>query len=759
MLPLFAITLFLSSGLLFLIQPMVGKMLLPYLGGVPSVWNTCMVFFQALLLAGYGYTHFCSTRLRPTWQIPLHLTIMALPFLVLPIAIAPGFASGIPAGGFPILWILGLLFITTGLPFFVISTTAPMLQRWFSLTGHAAARDPYFLYAASNAGSILGLLAYPFVLERLTTVSGQGHVWHIGYGILCGLTMIGGAWTWIHLNKNAGRTAPLDASIENSIPTSTENAPKLPELAQDKPTHQRRFMWVLLSFIPSSMMLGLTTYISTDIASTPLLWVIPLAIYLLSFILVFARRPVFLPSWSGRAMCLLATTIAVAFITGVNHPILLLLAIHILFYFVATMLSHGRLARLRPAPQYLTEFYLFMSIGGALGGLFNALIAPLIFTRIIEYMLVIALACAVREKAPWEKTYDKGHRNFWPAALPTALMLLLIFAQQIFSLDFGRFDILIIFGPVALLTYSMVERPLRFALALVLLTFASGLYNSSYQHPIFHERNFYGSIKVADSLDNKFRYLIDGNTMHGRELLNTDQCLPLSYYHPAGPVGHLFALHNESNDPTLLTHKRTNNIALIGVGIGSLACYATPDQHWDLFEINPSVVAVASNPEYFTTIQRSAAASHEFIVGDARLRLQEQPDQRYDIIVIDAFSSDSIPAHLLTLEAIELYFDKLADGGVLAFNISNRVLDLEPVLARAAYASDVAILSIVDTILTQQEADSGKDPSHWIFLARNKENFAKLAQHPNAEQLALTPQERPWTDAFSNITQTIRSPF
>ncbi len=753
MLPVFILTLFLSSGLLFLVQPMVGKMILPYLGGVPAVWNTCMVFFQAMLLIGYAYSHFSSTRLKPTRQIPLHLLIMSIPFWVLPIAISPQMASTAPASGFPVFWILGLLFLTTGLPFFVVSTTAPMLQKWFSLSRHTAARDPYFLYAASNAGSMTGLLAYPFVLEPLATLSQQSQVWHLGYGVLFALTLFCGIWTLRSLRPESSETASdTDGTVEQ--PATAQAAHTNTSESAEKPTWQRRFEWILLSFIPSSLMLGLTTYISTDVASSPLLWVIPLAIYLLSFILVFARRPILLPSWAGRAMCLLVMAIAVGFFTGANHPIWLLFGLHILMYFAATMISHGRLAKLRPNPRYLTEYFLLMSVGGALGGIFNALIAPLIFTRVIEYMLVVALACAVREVADWERKPEQPGRDIWMPILPTVLMLVLIFVPRALGIDFGRFAILCIFGPVALFTYSFVERPRRFALALVLLIFASGLYDSHHQRPVYFERNFFGTIKVANDLENHFRFLVDGNTMHGRELLNTDDCLPLSYYHPLGPAGALFAMHTERTQ----NQEATSNIALIGVGIGSLTCYGTANQHWDLFEINPAVVTAASTPEYFKTLHRSQAGSHQFIVGDARLRLKDH-DALYDIIVVDAFSSDSIPVHLLTVEAVELYLSKLTPQGIIAFNISNRVLDLEPVLSRVATASNLVAYSFNDHVILESEARAGKDASHWVFFSRDLATLGKLAEDPRGVHIQSEPSEKPWSDSFSNIVTTIRSPF
>lgn len=649
-------------------------------------------------------------------------------------------AATAPASDFPVFWLLSLLLMTAGLPFFVVSTMSPMLQRWFSWTGHPSSEDPYFLYAASNAGSMLGLLAYPFVLEPLATLLEQSLLWHVLYG---GLIILTGASAWwmFHASGKAASGPSRAADVE-------EAGAKVAKLDTRAPGLRRRLEWIVLAFIPSSLMLGLTTYVSTDIASGPLLWVVPLALYLLSFILVFAKRPVYLPPWMGRGMCLVGLVVTVTFLAGLNHPLLLLIPLHLLFYFVAIMVAHGRLARRRPAPNYLTEYFLWMSIGGVLGGVFNALIAPLIFTRIIEYILVVALACAVREVGAWEKQVDDPRRDLWMPLIPGALLLVLILVPPMLGFDFGRLSAFIIFAPVALIIYSFVERPRRFALGLLVMIGIGGIQEEHQHRTLYQERNFFGTIAVADELDGAFRVLIDGNTIHGRERLDAKGCEPLSYYHSEGPMGALFEMHGVRHGPS-----STARVALVGVGIGSLACYGRPAEHWDLFEINPAVVKVAEDPALFTVLQKAPVGSYTFIVGDARLRLA-QVDATYDIIIVDAFSSGSIPIHLLTLEAIELYRERLNEGGIMAFNISNRLLDLEPVFANISAAAGLKGYSLADQGILEEQVREGKEPSHWILLARDEASLGTLVEDPRARVLTPTGA-RHWTDAFSNITTII----
>lgn len=732
---LYSLTLFLSACLVFVIQPMVGKMLLPSLGGAYSVWNTCMVFFQALLLGGYIYSHLSTKYLGAKRQSILHIGVLLLPLLTLPIVISSDLMQTVPSESDPTLWLLGVLLITAGLPFFVVSSSAPIFQKWFSETSHRHAADPYFLYAASNAGSVAGLLIYPLVLERMASVSLQARLWQFGY---IGLVLL------------AAGCALLMWLNQRSTPVTSTEKPAAPPL-----TMTRRLWWILLAFIPSSLMLGVTTYITTDIASAPLLWIIPLALYLVSFILVFARRPVYAPWWLGRGMCLLAVSLIVAFLVEVTHPPALLLTLHILLFFVAAIVVHGRLAKDRPSTSHLTEYFLWISVGGVLGGVFNALIAPLLFTHIFEYILVIALACAVRET----KANEGEHRTWKKAAFYYVMIalsvVLIISVTERFELGVDPSLAIVAFGLPAIFACTQIESPRHFAVGLVILTVAGSFFTGYHQRPILFERNFYGSLRVADNYDGTLRQLIDGNTIHGRQRLDEpDRCIPLSYYYaPTSPPAYAFGAYNHRD----ILAQDTSNIAIIGMGIGSLACYGTPDQHWDLYELNPLVIEVATDPKYFSILDQANLGSREIIAGDGRLRIQNQPDDHYDIIVVDAFSSGSIPVHLLTREAIELYLDKLTEDGVMLFNVSNRVLNLPPILADIAGDLDIPAVVMTDDYVTQQEEDYGKDPSVWVFLAHHQEPLEFLRHHSRAQSLKADPYRKVWTDSYSDIISPLFS--
>ena len=405
---LFSVTLFVSAGLLFSIQPMIGKIILPKLGGAPAVWNTCMVFFQAALLLGYAYAHFL-TRLGIKRQALVHMGMILLPLLVLPIQISDKAIMSIPSENNPIPWLIGFLVVATGLPFFTVSTTAPLLQKWFSSTQHRYAHDPYFLYSASNVGSMIGLLSYPVLVEPRLSLMQQSWLWAIGYGGLAVLITCCALVLWRSKSgmgtakENAGLNHHINSLSGTTMERGIERDNKLHDGKIDQWQHEkdgisyrRLLRWVLFAFVPSSLMLGVTTYLTTDIAPFPLLWVVPLGLYLLTFILVFARRPVLPPQWLGRVLSMCSVVLLIAFIVGANHPAWLMTILNLLLFSVAAMIYHGELAKDRPAPSRLTEFYLCLSIGGILGGLFNALIAPLLFQNVIEYPLIMLLACAFR---------------------------------------------------------------------------------------------------------------------------------------------------------------------------------------------------------------------------------------------------------------------------------------------------------------------------------------------------------------------------
>ncbi len=661
--------------------------------------------------------------------------------MVLPIGLTPQAREFLTGGGDPTLGLLMALVLIAGLPFLLVSTSAPVLQYWFSRTTHAQAKDPYFLYAASNAGSFAGLLLYPLMIERVAPLDEQAWWWAAGYGLLLLLVLECAVLTWRRLRDPAAEPASGPASEPAS------NATAAPPAAGEPISGRRRAHWVLLAFIPSSLMLGLTTYVTTDLASVPLLWVVPLALYLLTFILAFAQRPLHPPWWVGRGMCLVAVALVVAFLAEMNYPPGPVFTLHVGLFFVAALVAHSVLAKDRPDADRLTEYFLWISVGGVLGGLFNALVAPLLFTGLYEYVLVIALACAVRPTGPreGEKLTVRKAGIFW------ALVAITAFAVAHGANRFGVVDPTIamaLFGVPAVLACVLIEKPRYFAVAMVCLIVGGASYSGFHGRALLQDRNFYGTLRVADSADGTLRQLIDGNTVHGRQRLDTDECLSLSYYYdPSSPAARALN-HYARAEPW---PGRTDRVALIGVGIGSLSCLATPQQHWDLYELNPLVIHVATNPAYFDLIARSPAGSTTIIEGDGRVRIEEAPPSHYDVIVVDAFSSGSIPIHLLTLEALELYLDRLSPGGYLLFHVSNRMLDLPPILAAQADALDLTAYVVRDDYATDAELAAGKDPSVWVFLAPDDEPLRFLTGRPGAERLEGAPGVRPWTDGFSDL--------
>lgn len=739
---LFSITLFLSATLLFLVQPMVAKMVLPLLGGTPAVWNTCMVFFQAALLAGYAYAHAAPHWLGMRRQALVHLALLLIPLVVLPIAIGSEWA---PAGdAHPIPWLLGLLLVVVGIPFFVVSTTAPLLQRWFAGTGHPAARDPYFLYGASNIGSMLALLAYPTIVEPFLPLAEQSRLWQIGYVALVGFTMTCAACLW--------RSAPTESAT-----VTINDEPESPPLSW-----RARLHWIALAFVPSSLMLGVTTYFTTDIAAIPLLWVLPLAIYLLSFIFVFARRQRISHDRVIQILPRVVLLLVFLMVGGGTHqmrigPVMLL---HLVVLFVVALACHGELARLRPPTRHLTAFYLCMSIGGVLGGLFNALAAPMIFTSVIEYPIALVLACLLMPIVNGGRS--TARERVLDFVLPlgvgvlTAGLVLGVTAGDPSMSRIkswapwmpGGMSALLIYGLPAACCFAFVGRPVRFGLSIGAMLLAGAMCSDPHGLVLHRERGFFGDLHVRYEPSGEFIQLMHGTTLHGQQPRDRarrgDE--PSTYFHRKGPIGELFKALNAMPP--------RHRVAVTGLGVGTLASYAKAGQDWTYYEIDPAVVRVAEDTRYFTYMDdcRRRGASLNVVLGDARLQLAHAPDHGYDLLILDAFSSDSVPVHLLTREAVELYKSKLADDGILAFNISNRYLRLEPVLA--AVARDAGLVGLVQHDQNEDPSQPripGKTPSSWVVLARKEADLGPLAKHPNWKTLEARPGAKAWTDDFSNL--------
>lgn len=734
MLLLYSVTIFLSATLLFLVQPMFAKMVLPMLGGTPAVWNTCMVFFQAMLLAGYAYAHATCRLLGVRKQAMLHSILLVLPLAVLPIAVAEGWNP--PTEGNPTGWLLLLLAVSVGLPFFVVSTSNPLLQQWFAGTGHPAAKDPYFLYAASNAGSMLSLLAYPILLEPQLTLETQSTYWAYGYGALIVAILGCASLLW----KNS--QGPQE---QMTLATDAESAagPRFELSAQVG--FGRRMRWIALSFVPSSLMLGVTTYLTSDVASVPLFWIVPLALYLLTFILVFASRPPIKHEWVVAALPWFVLPIALSmFSLDIGLAMMILVP---LTFFVLAMACHGELARDRPSTKYLTEFYLWMSVGGVLGGIFNALLAPVLFNSVAEYPIAIALACMLCGK-PQSKPSTPRDRLF-DLALPAALFALLMVLSRTFlqttnpSLQ-AKLGVFLI---PALLCFSFKDRPVRFGLGIAAILFA-GQMTTSLQHKVlFAERSFFGIHRVLMDKDETFHELQHGTTFHGRQSLADERrCVPASYYHPTGPFGDVF--RKIGGDPEVKA------ISIVGLGAGGMMAFSQPGQKFTYYEIDPTVRKIAEDPELFGYLKGCAKGTYEIVMGDGRHRLKEAPEGSYHLMMFDAFSSDSIPIHLVTREAMEMYLTKLAPGGVIAVHISNRYMDLEPVLA--ALAEELNLVCYIRSDrdeLTEEQRREGKAFARVVVMARSMDDLRGLEAEQGWQPAQKWDGVPVWTDNFSNILE------
>jgi hypothetical protein len=737
---LFAVTLFVSAGLLFCVEPLVGKMVLPLLGGSPAVWNTCLVFFQASLLAGYLYAHASSSWLRPRAQVALHISLLAWAALALPIAFPPWIIERLPYDSDPVPWLLLLLVVVVGLPFVVVAASAPLLQNWFALSGHTEGRDPYYLYAASNLGSMLALIGYPLIWEPMWSLDVQSEVWTAGYGLLLVLTIGCGYCAW-RLNNGIGTPAR----------SASEGNPREP-----RPTLERCLRWLVLSLVPSSLLLGVTTYVTTDLAAMPLLWVIPLALYLLSFILVFARAELVPHRWMVQTLPVLALLAAFTMMRSTATPVWQLIVLHWLTLFVACMVCHGELARARPAPRYLTAYYLWIALGGVLGGLATVFLAPWLFRgTVLEYPLALVLACLLR---PGPGLRDSSSENRWlDLTVPGfigVLCLLLVATRGAIDEALGQLGWATALVVPALACWLCAARPMRFALSLaVVFLIFSATTGSGGGRVLFVERNFFGIIRVQE--DEQFRRLNHGSTLHGLQHRGPDgqpdqPQEALSYFHRSGPIGQVFELYERR-----CTAGLPRRVAVTGLGVGALASYAQPGEQWTYYELDPAMERAAQG--YFTFLKAAErrGATIRIVLGDARLRLQSTRDEPYGLIVLDAFSSDAVPTHLLSREALELYRSKRASGGLLAFNVTNRYLDLKRVLADLAQNAHMICLS-QDHTPNNDEKDAGLMPSQWVVLADSVEDLGSLGRDPRWRQLDGKLGTRVWSDAYSNVLDVFK---
>ncbi len=748
MLPaLFAVTLFVGAALLFLVQPLVGKLLLPLVGGTPGVWNTCMVFFQAVLLAGYLYAHRSITRLGVRRQAVCHLFLLAAVLIGFKIALGttgspvPVVPSMLPDDddSSPLMFaqLCAMVFVAVGAPFFLLSTTSPVLQRWFATTGHPSARDPYFLYAASNAGSLVGLLAYPLVIERCLTTPHQKWVFAGGVFIYAGL-VIACAMAMLRSAERTGRNGEPQAEPISPKP-EVDDAPTLSATHPDSAALPLRRVarWAALAALPSSLLLGVTTHVSTDLAPVPLLWVVPLALYLLSFILVFARWPDHVHRAVGRITPMLILFVVLTLLTYAAKPLAVVGLLHMAAFFGVCLVCHGELAKDRPPPEQLTAFYFWMSLGGVFGGLINALVAPVVFEKVgmVEYPLALVLAAAVRPRGSASSTpFGATDVLAVVGLLGVSLTLVLVVPHYIaMPTDADAAATLVtrllrgglMFGIPAAVAFALVRKPLRYALALAAL-FVAGAFSGHFGDTLYMERNFFGVIRVTR--EGGFIKLFHGTTLHGEQRIDAKgRPQPLTYYHRMGPVGAVFAA---------LPADRAKRVGVVGLGTGAVAFYAKPGQKWTFYEIDPAVIRVAEDERYFRFLS-TCEGKWDVVLGDARRQLMKAPDSTFDVLILDGFCSDAIPVHLLTREAIALYVRKLAPGGIVLLHVSNHHLDLPPLVARLA--DDHTPPLAVRVCFDGEDRNAGKAQSEWMLLARSEADLeAVLTYRPPPRWVPLS---------------------
>jgi hypothetical protein len=718
---------FTSALLLFSVQPLFTKMVLPRLGGSPAVWSVAMVFFQSLLLGGYAYAHFLMRIRSRVVVVAVHVVLLAIALLTLPLSIAAGWGTP-PQSGYAF-WLLGLFAVSIGLPFFALAANNPLLQAWFVRTGHPSGPDPYFLYASSNIGSFLALLSYPVLLEPMFTLRTQNLIWTGGYGLL--ILLIAGCGVLL-------LRAPANAAVEAAADDGDAPAPPW----------MLRLRWVFLAAVPSGLLIAVTAHISTDVAAAPLLWVLPLSLYLLTWVLVFQSRPLLPHKWMLMLQPFAIAGVIVLLAVGGEQNLLLTLGGHQLCFFVIAMACHGELARTRPGARHLTGFYVALSFGGMVGGLFAGLIAPYAFSWIAEYPILLALAVLCRP--PGADMPQRLRRWFWPLLAIVAVALIAPSYSSGKLFDWIEDQRVYVVGAVAVagLLLALVLRTDRTKLAAVavLALLLIRLYPSD-DGRVETVRSFFGVHKIVVTPHGQYHVLMHGTTIHGAERLQNDDGTPItgrpepiSYYHKDGGIGQaITAIRERKGGPI--------KVAVIGLGAGTLTCASQPGEDWKFFEIDQSMVDTARDPKYFTYIQ-NCEPDLKPVMGDARLTFAKEPSGSYDLIIVDAYSSDAIPIHLATEEAMAIYKDKLAPQGAVVMHVSNRHLELASVIVGIADANDLKSWVYSE--------DSGRD-NEYIFAtsvvvsAREEADVGSLA---SSDVWALTEaddNQRVWTDDYSNV--------
>ncbi|MEP6608479.1 MAG: fused MFS/spermidine synthase [Burkholderiaceae bacterium] len=679
--PLFASTILLSAFLLFLVQPIIAKQILPWFGGTSAVWTTCLVFFQVGLLAGYTYSHLITRYLPPRHQVRLHISLLVLSLLFLPIIPSEALKPG--AGADAALRIVVLLMVTIGLPYFLLSSTGPLLQKW--VAPHFPDKTVYRLFALSNLGSLIGLLAFPFAIEPFSTAHTQSIAWSAAYGLFA---------------------VACAASAWSSQPTENADVATARSEADGPPGPTPRFadyaLWLAFAALGSVLLLASTSHITQNIASVPFLWVLPLSLYLLTFVVAFEGRGG--RGWYQRSWFLFPTLlllVAMAAGLSANRGVLdvsLAVPLYTIGMMMAALFCNGELALSKPVPRYLTQFYLTISLGGALGGLLVGLVAPRVFPTYFEFpvalVLLASLAVLVARKTRW------------------------------------------LLGPA------------------VVAVLATGWFGSEYisflrDETVYMHRNFYGTLRVKEQGegDQQVRRLLHGVILHGeQQTINANRLEPGTYYARSSGVGRAIAARQHDQSAVRL--------GFVGLGVGTLSAYGRAGDVLRFYEIDPDVLALAKTQFSYLG---SSPSTIEYVIGDARSSMERELAagalQRYEVLAIDAFSSDSIPVHLITDEALQLYFKHLKPDGILAVHISNRFLDLKPVLANIAQAQGLTARLVTDT----PPDTSSASLTDWVLIARSPASFESEQLAEVAEPIEPNPHFSLWTDQFNNLFDILKS--
>jgi spermidine synthase len=705
---LFAAAVFASAGLVFLVEPMVARMVLPKLGGSSAVWNTSLAFFQAALLVGYAYAHALQRLRALKAQMAVHLGVLVLAALALPLRISD--LLGAPSIDQPALWLLGVLALSIGPPFAALSATAPLLQAWYARLSRRGegGKDPYRLYAASNLGSLLALIAYPVLVEPLLRLRVQALGWSLGYGLFVVLVA-------------ALATRARKAPAEDLRPM----APAPPIAWKD------RLIWIGLSAATSSLLLGVTAHITQDVASAPFLWVIPLALYLLSFVVAFQARPAIAPNvalWLQAAF----VPVAAALYSLLQAPWLVQLGSNLGAFFFTALVCHQALSARRPAPARLTDFYLSMSLGGVIGGAFNAFAAPVIFNAVWEYPIVLALACLAR---PW----GRGRMDHWAmgalasAVLATALLLW----PKVTSANL----VMILLTVSAGAAFLLRGRGLVYAIVVLALGLSS--YGQLFKGRRQAYRSFFGElqlVRVPAPVFGVVKIMIHGSTLHGAQAERPWQkCIPTTYYGRGTPIGQAI-LTEQAIRPAVA-------IGAVGLGSGTVATYTRPTDTLRFFEIDPLVVRLAFDPTKMSFIRGCSRGPISTTLGDARLSLEKVPDRTYDLLIVDAFSSDSVPTHLLTVEAIRTYLRVIKPDGAVVLHLSNRNLELQgPAAAGVRAAGGVPLVQDYYSPAPSPYVESGAQA---IIAAHDRRSLRPFVARGG--WVPPTIEARAWTDDYINV--------